>query len=88
MFAYAGGAALFDDVRFIFVSEVAQGGQNRVRRRLAQAAEGVGLDVIRQRLELVEVFQRALSARDFIEDLNKVLNGETDAEYRFLKKIN
>ena len=33
-------------------------------------------------------YQQTSGTCDFIEDLNKVLNGETDAEYRFLKKIN
>ena len=33
-------------------------------------------------------YQQTSGTCDFIEDLNKVLNGETDTEYRFLKKIN
>lgn len=33
-------------------------------------------------------YQQTSGTCDFIEDLNKILNGETDAEYRFLKKIN
>lgn len=33
-------------------------------------------------------YQQTSGTCDFIEDLNKVLNGETDAEYQFLKKIN
>ena len=32
-------------------------------------------------------YQQTSGTCDFIEDLNKILNGDTDSEYRFLKKI-
>ena len=32
-------------------------------------------------------YQQTSGTCDFIEDLNKVLTGDTDAEYRFLKKL-
>ena len=69
-------AALVHDVRHILVAEVAQGGQHRVGRRLAQAAQGVVLDVVAQLFQLVQILHGALALGDLVQHLQQTLGAD------------
>ena len=51
--ADSGGTALLLDVGLILVTEIPQSGENRIGSRLAQSAQGVGLYIMAQLLQLV-----------------------------------
>ena len=73
VFADAGGALLVHDVGDVFIPEVPEGGEDGIGSGLAQAAEGVGLDVVAKLLHLVQIFQRRLAPGDLVEHLVKTL---------------
>jgi hypothetical protein len=62
--ANTGGAALFLDVRQIFVFEVAEGCEHRIWPRLAEAAERSFVDVHGKFLQTVDIFQNPFAFRD------------------------
>ena len=68
---YARRTLLIHDVSNIFFSEVLQGGQYRVRRRLSQSAQGVLLHIIRDFFDLVQIFHRRLAFCDLIQQLQQ-----------------
>ena len=79
---YAGRTSLFYNVGNVLVSEVTERGQNRVRSRLAKAAQRVVLDVVAEFFHLIEVFQRALTFGDLVEHFVQALR--TDPARRAL----
>ena len=77
MLTYACGTFLIDNMRDIFIAEVAKRGKNRVRCSLSEAAERRGLDVMCKLFEAVEVRKLALAGDDAVEDLKHALGTDT-----------
>ena len=58
---------------FIFVTEVAQGGQHWVGRGLSQAAQGVILNIVAQLFHLIDIFHGAGAGGDLIQHFQQAL---------------
>ena len=56
------------DVRLVFMAELLNGGKHRVGRGLAQAAQGRGLDVLRQVFQPLDIAVLALAFANAVED--------------------
>ncbi len=69
LFADEGPAPVVPDVLLILITEIVQRTQNRVRRRLPQAAHGCVLHNLGQLLEKVYLFRCCCSLGDVVEDL-------------------
>jgi len=76
-FADSGRAALFLDVRLILIAEILQCGQDRVRRRLAKAAERGILDLMAELLHLIQHVHRAFALGDLGQHLQQTLGADT-----------
>ncbi|MNN64974.1 hypothetical protein D3C81_1804490 [compost metagenome] len=57
----------------ILVAKIFQRGQHRIRRRLAESAERSRLDLLGQLLQHIQVLHRALTFRDFLQNLQQAL---------------
>jgi len=66
---HAGGASLLMDVGLVLVPEVAQGGEHRVGRGLAQPAEAGGLDHPGEMLQLLQIVAFALAGAEPLQDV-------------------
>ena len=75
--ADAGAAFLVDDVLHILVPEVVEGGENGVRRGLAETAECGVLDDSGEVAQLGEVFHGAATVGDFFKDFAEALVADT-----------
>ena len=75
--ALARRAALVADVRLELVAEVADGGEHRVGRGLAEAAERAILDGVAELLELLDIALLAPAVNDSVEDLEQALVADT-----------
>jgi len=67
--ADAGGALLVNDMSYILIAEVTDGGKNGVGSSLTKAAQSVFLDICSQLFQLVQIFQSALALSDAVKDL-------------------
>ena len=61
IFTYSGRAFFIYNVSNILVSEISQSRKHRIRSRLSETAQSGSLDVLRQRLETVDILQLASS---------------------------
>ena len=52
---YASRTALLFDVSFVLVTEIAQGGENRVGSSLSQTAQGVLFYVVAELFQLIQI---------------------------------
>ena len=62
-------ATMLGDVRNVLITVILECGKNRVRRCLAETAEGVFLNVVAELFELIDVFECALAACYLVENL-------------------
>ena len=62
-----GGALFLDNMRLIFISKVAQGGDHGIGGGLTEAAQGALIDVLSQLLQTLDVFRLALALGDAVE---------------------
>lgn len=68
---------MLGDVRNVLITVILECGKNRVRRCLAETAEGVFLNVVAELFELIDVFECALAACNLVEDLKQALRADT-----------
>src|SRR5690606_1474036 len=61
----------------VFGAEILQSGQNGVGRRLAKAAKRGRLDVLGERLQLVDVLHFALAFHNALQNLQHALGADT-----------
>ena len=71
--AHTGGTFLVPDVRNVFIAEMPDGGQHRVRRRLPQAAQRGILDLVAEIDQPLDVTFFAFAFADAVEDLQHAL---------------
>ena len=62
---------------FVFVAEEMQGGEHRIRSCLSQAAERVGLNVIAQLFQLIDILHCGLSLSNLCEDFQHTFRADT-----------
>ena len=74
--ANAGGTTFLHDVRQVFVAEIAQRGEHRVRRRLAQPAQAGVADNRRQRLEFFDVGQFGLAGANPVQNVEHLARAD------------
>ena len=77
MFANTCRTTFFLDVRFIFIAEIAQGGQNGVRGGLSESAQRVFFDVVAESLEPVEVLRLSVAGGDFFKNFEHTAVADT-----------
>ena len=70
-------ALLVIDVRQILISEMSQGGSDRVRRCLTECAERIRLAGLAQLIQCVQIFHRASAFGDPGQDLKHALGADT-----------
>ena len=63
-------------MRDIFFAEELERCQHGVRGRLAQAAEGILLDVVSKLFELINILKRTLAGGDLFENLHHALGAD------------
>ena len=74
--ADAGHAAMGDDVVFELLAEVPHGGQHRVGRRLAQAAQRAVADVAAQLVQPLQVVHAARALGDAVQDAQTLVQSD------------
>ena len=67
--AYFGRAALFVDMRFIFMTEMLERAEHRVGCSLTKSAQAVARDFITQVLKFFDVAVFALAVANFLQQL-------------------
>ena len=73
LFADACRTALLFDMRFVFISEIFQGTQNRVRRGLSQAAKSCFLDILGKAFQQLDIALASLAFRNTGKDFQHTL---------------
>ena len=91
LFTNTCGTALFFDMRFILVSEVFQGTQNRIRSCLSQAAQSCFLNILGQVFQQLDIALASLSfcntGKNFQHTLRAFAAGSTFAAGFRLRKV-
>ena len=75
-FADACRAAFLFDVCFVLVTEVTQGGQNRVRSCLAETAGRILFHVVAELFQLIQIFHGSGALGDLGEDLQHTFGAD------------
>ena len=91
LFADACRTALLFDMRFVFISEIFQGAQNRVGSGLSQAAKSCFLDILGKVFQQLDIALASLALRnpgkDFQHTLRAFAAGSTFAAGFRLRKV-